>query len=760
MWAEYRSTTPVVGPARDTSACAVTLTSSAPGTTCGGSGTGIYGHIKVPAALLSSLGLAAGTSYMANPDGTATFVKYGGKGYYNFAGTSYEQSQDDRTSLGATGHYQLAPWAEFYSTLMFMHDENLNQIGPAPIQNQPSAGWTTLSVPCSYLGTAAGLGGYSEQQLLGCGSSLAAGTGRTATFTIPYLREQNGRQTEINTYRYRAVAGVRGDIDTAWSYDTTFNIFKTQSTTEFFNFPGLTQLQNAFEDGTLSWYQYNPSLQSSQEAALAEQGITTDHTTDYDIVGSVSGDLSEYGAVSPWAKNGAALVFGIEYRRVEVARDPDTPVSAGQLISQNAIVGFSGAEASKEYFSEFRMPIIEDKPFIKALDLNLSFRHAETSVENSGNSFSANTYKIAADYAPDDQVRFRGSYNKADRAPNTYELFNPYQAYGGLGGGIDPCAIGGSASLATCTSSALPAGARITAAQYGTFSTCNAGQCNTNTGGNTALKPEKAETWTWGVNLTPDFIPGLAASIDYWDIKVDNYIGTIPTASILTGCYTGQTAYCQYIHRGADGDLDVTGSIDSNLQNVDSLHTTGIDFDIGYHKNLDDLGLTGAGAITFSMLGTYEMTNKTQIVDTVKTYDCAGFFGSNCGVPSPHWRHSARVTWTAPWGQDLSFNWRYIGSSKYDANDPNQPNYNGGGAAYDSYDAKIAAYSYFDLSTSYTLWDKYTLRVGVNNLMDKDPPVLAFISGTILGAAGTTMNAFTTYDTLGRQIYMNFNAKF
>jgi outer membrane receptor protein involved in Fe transport len=760
MWAEYRATTPVVGPQRDTSACAVTLTTSAPGKTCGGSGTGVYGHVKVPASLLALNGLPAGTAFADNPNGTKTFVKYTGADYFNFASTSYEQSQDDRTSLGATGHYQIASWAEIYANLMFLHDQNLSQIGPDPIQNQAAEGFTSITVPCSTLGSAPStdpkLKGLSQQQLLGCNGS----TGNSQSFTVPYLREQQGRQTAIDTYRYRAVAGLRGDISEAWSYDASVNLFKTQRIGTDLNYPGLTQVENAFQTGALSWNQYDPSLQAQQEAALQEIGISTDRTSDYDLVASVSGDLGDYGATSPLAKNGAALVLGLEYRRSEVSRNPDTSFATGQLLGTGPIIGFSGAEASREIFGEFRAPLIEDKPFVKALDLNLSFRHTETDVENSGNNFSANTWKISADWAPDDQIRFRGGFNKADRAPNTYELFNPYQPFGGLGGGQDPCAIGGSASLATCSNPALPAGARVTAAQYGTFNSCNAGQCNLNIGGNTALKPEKAETWTWGINLTPDFVPGLTASVDYWDIKVDDYIGVIPAASILTGCYTGQTSYCQFIHRGSDGDLDVTGSIDNNLYNVDSLHTTGVDFDLGYHRSLDDLGLNGAGAITMSLVGTYELTNVTQIVDSLKAYDCAGYFGSNCMVPAPTWRHTARVTWTAPWGQDLSLAWRYIGGVKYDANSPSQPNYNGGGAAYDSVDAKIPAFSYFDLSTSYTLWDKYTVRVGVNNLMDKDPPVLAFISDTILGAAGTTMNAYSTYDTLGRQIFMNFNAKF
>jgi outer membrane receptor protein involved in Fe transport len=288
------------------------------------------------------------------------------------------------------------------------------------------------------------------------------------------------------------------------------------------------------------------------------------------------------------------------------------------------------------------------------------------------------------------------------------------------------------------------------------------GQCNLNTGGNLNLKPEQAETWTWGVNLTPDFIKGFTASIDYWDIKIDKYIGTVPASSILTGCYTGNAAYCQFIHRDSTGSLDnvTTGSIDNPLQNVDSLHNKGLDFDVGFHRNLDELGLgQGFGAFSLNLIGTYTLSAKTQIVDSLPTYDCVGEYGGNCGVPTPKWRHTFRATWNAPWGQDVTFAWRYIGGVGLDSNDPKQPNYTGN---FDAVNANISSYSYFDLTTSYVLWDKYTFRVGVNNLMDKDPPTLSIPNPqSLIGSLpGATVNAFSIYDTLGRQIFMNFNAKF
>jgi outer membrane receptor protein involved in Fe transport len=767
MWAEYRATTPVQGPQRDTSACALSRTSGLE--TCGGSGTGPYGKFTPNASVLAGLGLSSKTRYMANPNGTDTFVKYTGQGYYNFAGTSYEQSQDDRTSLGATGHYKVTDWAEFYTNVMFLHDENLNQLGPSPIAGQPAAGFTQTQIKCSALGTIASpdpaLKGYTQQQLMGCvdasGKDLTGGTGLVTT-TVPALREQLPRDNQIDTYRYRAVAGLRGDITPEWSYDTTFNIFKTQQTSTYVNYPSLSKLQSAFADGALQWNQYDPALQEQQETDLETIGIMSAQTTDYDIVGSVSGDLTGYGVKTPWARDGVAVVFGVEYRRSEVNQRPDSSYASGDLISSTPVLAFTGAEASREYFSEVRAPLIEDLPWIKALDLNLAFRHSDTDVENSGGGFSSNTYKIAADYAPDEQVRFRGGYNRAVRAPSVYELGYPAVVGNSLGGGSDPC-TNGSASLATCTNPNLPAGARVTAAQYGNYSDCTAQQCNLEIGGSSALKPERAETWTWGANLTPDFIPGLAASVDYWDIKVDNYISSISASSILSGCYTNDAIYCQFIHRDAlTGSLDSassSGYINDTTRNLDSLHVNGIDFDMNYSRNLDQFGLANAGAFSLSMLGTYQMMNVTQILDQIKSFDCNGLYGTNCGIPSPRWRHTFRATWNAPWGQDFSFNWRYIGAVKLDANSPSQPNYNGGGANYDNYDARIGSYSYFDLSTSYALWNKYTLRVGVNNVFDKDPPMLA-LGGALAGVNGATIDAFSTYDTLGRQIYMNFNAKF
>jgi len=779
MWGEYRSTTPVVGPQRDTSACALSTTSSAPGRVCGGSSTGPTGKFTPLKSVEVAAGVAGanqGKKLTANPNGSSTFLIETGQQYFNFAQTAFEQAQDDRTSLGATGHYNVASWADVYGSMIFMHDANLSQIGPDPISTSPGATppYLTVTIPCSELGNTPSpdpkLKGLTQQQLLGCMGPTGTGPLQTTTTTTaPGLRYQvsNPRGNEQDTYRYRAVLGVKGDINEAWSYDASAIYVRTDLTNRFINYPITNKITAALQSGALNPYTYDPAGQAAAEQGTNANVLRSGNTTDYDVVLTASGDLGAYGVQSPLARNPAMIVLGGEYRRAEVSNTPDYLISSGNLPGgPTPVPPFTGAEANREIFSEFRAPLVEDKPFVTSLDLNLSFRHTDTTVQNAGDGFSANTYKIAADYAPDNQLRFRGGFNKADRAPSAFELFNPFTPFGGLGGGSDPCAVGGTASMAACTNPALPAGARVPASAYSggvtTLTNCTVGQCNLNTGGNIALKPEQAETWTWGVNLTPDFIPGFNASIDYWDIKIDHYINSIPANSILTGCYAGNMAFCQFIHRDPTGSLDnvTTGSIDDALRNIDSLHNTGLDFDIGYHRNLDQLGLgSGFGAISLNLVGTYALSAKVQVDDSLPTSECAGYYGANCGVPQPKWRHTFRATWNAPWGQDVTFAWRYIGGVSLDSNNPTDLTYTG---VIDPINATIPSYSYFDLTTSYVLWDKYTFRVGVNNLMDKDPPTLSVPNPKSLIAAlpGATINAFSTYDTLGRQIFMNFNAKF
>jgi iron complex outermembrane recepter protein len=392
----------------------------------------------------------------------------------------------------------------------------------------------------------------------------------------------------------------------------------------------------------------------------------------------------------------------------------------------------------------------------RAIDLDLAVRHSDYTIGGSNGSFSTNTFKIAADYAPTADVRLRVSYNRAARAPNLYELFLS-QTLTNDAGYDDPCS--GASPIASLTACARTG---VTAAQYGKIPGCPAANCGALTGGNTALQPERADTYSLGVNFTPGFLPNFNASVDYWAVRVNNYITTLPGQQIVDGCLLqNETDLCSLIHRGPGlGNIfGTSGWVVETNQNIGFLRNRGIDVELNYRQNLEDLGLHHMGSLVLRMTGTYLL--EQTVSGGGVTYDCAGLYGSTCSAgadngPNFTWRHNMRLTWVTPWQIDLSLNWRYLSSVKLDTNN-SQLALNSG--SYDYYDAVIPAYNYLDLSATWRFADHYTIIAGVNNVLDKDPPFLN--DSVVYGVSGgANQNTYTAYDVLGRQLFLSFNAKF
>jgi outer membrane receptor protein involved in Fe transport len=135
-------------------------------------------------------------------------------------------------------------------------------------------------------------------------------------------------------------------------------------------------------------------------------------------------------------------------------------------------------------------------------------------------------------------------------------------------------------------------------------------------------------------------------------------------------------------------------------------------------------------------------------------YDCAGLFGLTCQTVNPDWRHIFRTTWQTPWNVMASMSWRYIGPVDQDNNDSNPSLQNQSYAGFDSFNDHIGSKSYFDLAATYSVSDSVEVRAGINNLFDKDPPLVG--SDIISGGAP---NTYETYDLFGREIFIGVTAK-
>ena len=75
---------------------------------------------------------------------------------------------------------------------------------------------------------------------------------------------------------------------------------------------------------------------------------------------------------------------------------------------------------------------------------------------------------------------------------------------------------------------------------------------------------------------------------------------------------------------------------------------------------------------------------------------------------------------------------------------------------FDSKDKKLDAQNYIDLAASWTIFENYPLRGGINNIFDEDAPV-----ASIVGAGSGNGNTYPqVYDALGRYVFLGFTARY
>jgi outer membrane receptor protein involved in Fe transport len=755
---------------RDYSAC--TLNSGADFTSvgsCGGSGT-------ATPARVGNFTVQGNTFRVRN---ATTDV-------YNFGPANYYIRPDERYRLGFFGHYELASWAEVYAEGMFMDDRSVAQIAPGGI----FAG--TFSVNCDN----AFMTAAQQTQLCGAnaGSPTALFTGTVAKRNV----EGGGRQSEFRHNTYRYVVGLRGKFNDAWNYDSYLEYAATKFDARQTAYFLTNRINNALiakrnaagqvvcginADATTTnddaaCVPYNIFSEGAITPAMLNYlqvpGSTFGNTSERVANISLGGDLTSYGVKSPWAKDGVGVAFGAEYRREHVDFNGDfVSATPGQLNGGGAASTPIGASFDVyEGYAEARIPIIQDMPWAKQLQLELGYRYSDYSYH-----VTTDTYKIAGDYTPIDGVRFRASYQRAVRAPNLVELFGP-QIHA-LDGSTDPCAglTNTAANAALIARCATVHG--YTPAQVLAIEANPANQYYGLLGGNPNLKPEKSDTYSLGFVFQPTFLPGANFSIDYFNIKVNDYISNIGADTILTKCYLqNDNSYCPLIIRDTAtrglflNSSGPTGHVVDLTQNTGSLKTSGVDFNATYRTDLDVIGLENMGGISFNFVGTWLDHLSSAILPGDPFVDCAGLYGAQCNgrpgsnIPNPKWRHKARLTWNTPleygdWLHDVAFGiqWRHYDSVKLDTTDDDPILNNTATGAQPATDLKLATRDYFDILTTWKVKDGFSFRAGINNIFDKDPPLVGQVNCT--PNASCSGNAYSqVYDVLGRYIFIGLTADF
>lgn len=427
--------------------------------------------------------------------------------------------------------------------------------------------------------------------------------------------------------------------------------------------------------------------------------------------GNISGEAFSlpYGDMS--------FSLGAEHRR-DSLRTVDDPRSTTDLIP-SPHPNIDASLSVSEVYGEVVVPILKDLPFAHDLRIEGAYRYSNYS------SYSdTHTWKAGAIWSPVEGLSFRAVRSRSVRVPNFAELYSPQNR--GITASInDPCS-GPNYDLsptraANCAALGIPRGSLVW--NY-------TDSVVTYSGGNPNLEPETSNSLTLGAIIQPKFLPGFDVTVDYWDIDIANVITSYSIANMQKLCVdlpTIDNPFCSRITR--DPVSHKVTQIDSYYLNAARMQARGIDVGINYRRNI------GQGRLEASWKSTWNMRNMTETTPGIASGDI--YYAGDWTVP--------RFKSTLYLGYDIgnfgaSFDTRFISSTVLSKN---QPDYYYGDANH------VPAKIYNNISFRYTIDDRYTLGLGVNNLLDVRPTDTIFVWA---GAGGR-------YDTIGRYFFGTLSLK-
>jgi len=457
-------------------------------------------------------------------------------------------------------------------------------------------------------------------------------------------------------------------------------------------------------------------------------------------------DANISGSILDLPAGPLGVALGAEYRKESSSEDWDALTNAG-LNGGNALPDTRGSFDVKEAYAEVNVPVLKDLPFANQLSFRAAGRISDYSTIG-----STKTWEIGGDYAPIPDIRFRATLAKAVRAPNIGELFTgPSQTF--PTGLQDPCSgigpTGGGALGDRCRAGP---GVLANIALNGTFTQTQTdiqGVSGFNIG-NPNLGPESGRTFTAGVVLAPRSIAplrNLSLSVDYWRINVADAIVGPTRQNILNRCYiVGDPVYCSFITRTpvplgglSPGALRFINSV---LINASTLKRSGIDTVLQYRTGL---GTFMGSPLNVNARVAYTHLLKGFVVEVPG--DTPNRVAGEIGTPRDKFTTTLGLD-NRVWG--LSLTGTYIGKSYED--DRYLAALNLGDKAI-----SIKPYFYLDGQVRFTPVKNYEFFVGVDNVLNTQPPNI--LSGSIFNVTGSNTDS-AVYDVFGRRYYAGVRLRY
>jgi iron complex outermembrane receptor protein len=709
---------------------------------------------------------AAGTTYTFNASNAVKLYEGSGIDGYNRNADRLLAIPVERYLGSVLADYEFSPAFTLFGEFTYTKTRARSIIEPLAVDEQGAQGQTVYNFNGSPFSGIPVTNPLVPQAIRD--AAIANGSD-----VIYFRRRSNGifeRNATSDREYWRGVIGLRGDIGSNWKYEAYYQHSQVKDDTRaqailMTNYGAALQattiggqvvcadpVARAAGCVPINIFGFNTVTPAMVKwlSTYTGQGVQVPGAT----VGQTAvNELSRKGIQDVAAINLTGPIFtlpagavqvaiGAEYHREKSEQYYDPFTQSGWSSAQQA-ANTIGQYDSKEVYGEINIPILRNSPLGHELTLEGAVRYANYSTV--GGFWS---YKFGGTYAPVPDIRFRAIYARAVRAPNVNELYSG--AANTAPAVVDPCdqnegsgddlREGGLLPLpAACL--AIPG---ITAAvnANGSFRYTLA-QIQTISGtiaGNTDLGAESTNTLTAGVTFTPTFLRGFDLSVDYYNVKVNNAITQVDFQDSVTQCVlTGDPNFCQNVTRDANG---IIKTVDAIYLNGASYEVAGLDVQAHYtfrprlfgpdervslgvfwnHKFKQNK-TPFAGAFVSEQLGEADIYSTSQNIGT-------GF--------------KDQLTFNASYQTGpfaLAYTFRYFSAIKT--------------STFEDY---IPAYTYHDLQAKFTVGEErnFDFYVGVNNLFDKQPPVVRDLANQWPG----TNTVATSYDLLGRRFYAGVRAKF
>ena len=647
-------------------------------------------------------------------DGGGAYHPYGTADRFDLSTGSQLTVGQERIGANLLGSLKLTDDVEAYTRILYNHRKSTTEKNGATLGSTP----VTLKYPNGFLVPSSAVGNPFNRAL-----------------TLSKVFEQLGDQTgETDSGNLQALVGLRGSIAQRFAWDASFSDGRVRETFRVRNALNFTHAEQEVGQvpctaadvarGCVAGDMFGPS--SLSPAALDYLRYTSvSHAvfTQRAFESSITGDLFDlpYGP--------AAGALGTAWRRLSGRFDPDSVTLAGDQQGADT-APTAGSYDAKELFAELKLPLLARLPGIRELDATFATRYAHYS--NAGGHV---TWKAAVDWKVNDDVRFRTSHSTGLRAPSISELFLGKTSVSAAFN--DPCdATAGQRSnpvvAANCAAAGVPSNYAQPTNNY-----------NTLLGGNAKLRPETSSNWNIGMVVTPTTIPGLAVTVDYWNIHLRDAIGALNPTTILQTCYASPGSsdpLCGLIGpRGTIlGNLTTLTDLEANQGRI---RTDGLDLNAAYTFPLRAIAPGAPGKITLQANGTLTFNNRQQLTAGGPEVQLAGTVDQPTSSTNPGAIPRIRYGTSVEWANDANsvrLGTRYIGPVHALGQDRSIAN------------NRTAAITYTDLAAT---WKTGPLLfvAGVDNLFNRRPPFYD---------DGTVNTSEYTYDLQGRFFYLKAKVRF